>query len=81
MWLASRAGRPAATSLACRQGRPRRRDVAFPHQYLGLAGMGQGETGIGGDRAIKGLDRARVEGQCQIAALNVGVARGGGGSG
>ena len=52
--------------------------VAFPHQDLGLAGMGQGKTGVGGDGAVKGLDRAGVEGQRQIAALNVGVPRGGG---
>ena len=67
--------------LGRRQGRPRRRHVAFPHQHLGLAGMGQGKTGVGGDGAVKGLDRAGVEGQRQIAALNVGVPRGGGGSG
>ena len=40
--------------------------------------MGQGETGIGGDGAVKGLDRAGIEGQRQIAALDVGVPRGGG---
>ena len=43
--------------------------------------MGQGETGVGGDGAVKRLDRAGVEGQRQIAALNVGVPRGGGGGG
>ena len=43
--------------------------------------MGQGKTGVGGDGAVKGLDRAGVEGQRQIAALNVGVPRGGGGGG
>ena len=41
-----------------RQGRPRRRHIRFPHQYLGLAGMGQGETGVGGTGAVKGLDHA-----------------------
>lgn len=67
--------------LGRREGRTRRCDVALAHQYLGLAGMGQGETGVGGDGAVKGLDRARVEGQRQIAALDIGVARGGGGDG
>jgi hypothetical protein len=42
--------------------------------------MGQGETGVGCDGAVKGLDCARIKGQRQIAALNVGVARRGGGS-
>ena len=66
--------------LGLRQGGPRRRHVAFPDQYLSLAGVGHGKTGVGGDGPIKGLDRAGVECQCEIAALNVGVARGGGGS-
>ena len=63
------------------QGRPRRRHVAFPHQYLRLAGMYHGKSRVGCDGAIERLDRARVEGQRQIAALNVGVPRGGGDSG
>ena len=81
MWLASRVGRPTATSLAASQGRARRRHVAFPHQHLRLAGLCHGKPRVGGDGAIKRLDRARVEGQRQIAALNVGVPRGGGDSG
>ena len=73
------------TSLALRQtdsrvlgrpqGHPCCRDVALSHQYLGLTGMGQGKTGVGGDGAVKGLDRAWVKGQRQIAALDVGVTR------
>ena len=43
--------------------------------------MGQGKTGVGGDGAIIGLDRAGIEGQRQIAGLDVGVPRGGGGGG
>jgi hypothetical protein len=39
--------------------------------------VGQGEARIGGDGTVKRLDRAGVEGQRQIAALNIGVARGG----
>jgi len=62
-------------SLGPLKARSRGHDVAFPHQHLRLAGVGQGETGIGGDGALKGLDRAGVERQQQIAALNVGVAR------
>jgi hypothetical protein len=42
--------------------------------------MGQGETGVGYNGALKGLDCARIKGQRQIAAPNVGVARRGGGS-
>src|SRR5271163_2951262 len=57
------------------QGCPRRCHVAFPHQDLGLRGMRQGETGVGCDRAVKGLDRPWVKGQRQFAALDVGVAR------
>src|SRR6266851_9210725 len=64
--------------VLCRlQGHPRRRYLAFAHQYLGLASMGQGETGIGGDGAVKGLDRAGIEGKRKITALNVGVPRSG----
>ena len=37
-------------------------------------------TGVGGDSAVKSLDRARVQGQRQIAALDIGVARRPGGS-
>ena len=55
--------------LGRRQGRPRRRGLAFPHQDLGLAGMGQGETGVGGEGAVEGLDRAGIQGQRQIVAL------------
>ena len=66
--------------LGRRQGRPRCRHVAFPHQYLRLPGMGQGETGVRCDGAVKGLDRAWVKGQRQIAALDVGAARRLGGS-
>ena len=67
--------------LGRREGRSRRRHVAFSHQHLGLAGMGQGKTGVGTNGAIEGLDRPGVESQRQIAALNEGVPRGGGGSG
>ena len=42
--------------------------------------MGQGETGIGCGGAVKGLDRAWLKGQRQIAALDVGDARRLGGS-
>ena len=57
------------------EARPCGHDVAFPHQHLCLAGMGQGEAGIGGDGAVKGLDRAGVERQQKVASLDVGVAR------
>jgi hypothetical protein len=40
------------------------------HQYLSPCGMGQGETGVGCDGAVKGLDCPRIKGQGQIAALN-----------
>ena len=60
-------GQAGGHFLGRRQGRPRRRDIAFPHQHLGLAGMGQGKTGVGGDGAVIGLDRAGVEGQRQLA--------------
>jgi hypothetical protein len=53
--------------------------MMLPHQYLRLPGMGQGETGVGCDGEVKGLDRAWVKGQRQIAALDV-VARRLGGS-
>ena len=55
--------------------------VALPQQDLRLAGMGQGEAGIGGDGAVVGLDRARIEGQRPVAALDIGVPRGGGSRG
>jgi hypothetical protein len=32
--------------------------MMLPHQYLRLPDMGQGETGVGCDGAVKGLDRA-----------------------
>ena len=48
--------------LGRRQGHARRRHVAFPHQYLGLAGLCHGKTRVRGDGAIKHLDRARIEG-------------------
>ena len=74
-------GQSGGHLLGRRQGRPRRRDIAFPHQDLGLAGMSQGETGIGGDGAVIGLDRAGIQGQRQIGRLDIGVPRGGGGGG
>ena len=58
-----------------RQRHPRRRHAAFPQQDLRLASMGEGKTRVGGDGAIEGLDRAGVEGQRQIAALDIGVPR------
>jgi hypothetical protein len=64
--------------LGRRQGRPCRRNVALPHQDLGLAGVGQGKAGVGGDGAVISPGRAGVERQRQIAALDVGVPRGGG---
>jgi hypothetical protein len=42
--------------------------LPLAQQDLGLAGGGQGETGVGGDGAIEGVDRAGVESQRQIAA-------------
>ena len=54
--------------LGCCQVRPGRRDIAFSHQHLGLAGVGQGKTGVGGDGSIIGLGCAGVEGQRQIEA-------------
>jgi hypothetical protein len=64
--------------LGCCQGRPGRRDIALPHQHLGLAGVGQGKTGVGGDGAVIGSRCARVERQPKIATFNVGVPRAGG---
>jgi hypothetical protein len=61
-------------------GCPCRYHITFPHQYLGLCGMRQGESVVGYDSAVKSLDCARIKGQRQIAALYVGVARRGGGS-
>jgi hypothetical protein len=40
--------------------------------------MGQGKTGVGGDGSVIGLGCAGVEGQRQIAALDLGVPRAGG---
>src|SRR5215813_7771512 len=62
IWLASRSETPATNSFAA-QGRARPRDIAFAHQHLGLAGVPQSETGLGGDGAVIGRQRARVEGQ------------------
>jgi hypothetical protein len=77
MWLASRAGRPAATSFAA--SRAIRAAATLPSRIStwAFASMGQGETGIGGDGAVKGLDRAGIEGKRKITALNVGVPRSG----
>ena len=49
-----------ARFLSRRQGCPCRHDIAFPHQDLGLTGMRQGKTGVIGDGAVIGLDRAGV---------------------
>src|SRR5262245_37553768 len=65
--------------LGCRQGCPRRRSLAFAHEDLSLAGMGQGESGVGTEGTVKGLDRAWIESQRQTVALNVGIPSGGGG--
>ena len=39
----------------------------------GPAGMRQRETGVGGDGAIERRDRAGVERQHEVAALEIGV--------
>ena len=67
--------------LGCREGCAGLDGFAFPHQDLRLAGMRKGEAGIGGQSAVKGLDRTRIERQRQIVALPVGVPRGAGGGG
>ena len=64
-----------------RQGRSCRSGVAFTHQDLGLARVRNGESRIGGERAVEGLDRTGIHGERQIEALYIGVPRGGGGSG
>jgi len=37
------------------------RDIALPHQDLCVAGMRQGEVGIGGDGAVIGCGRAGIK--------------------
>jgi hypothetical protein len=79
------------TSLAVRQAvgsilgrgksRPRRCHIALPRQHLRFRGVSQGKMRVGCDGAVKGLDRAGVKGQRQIAALDVCVARRGRGGG
>ena len=61
-----------------RRTRPRRHHVPSPAEHLRLAGGRQPKPGSAATGAVKGLDRAGVERQQQIAGLNVGVARDGG---
>jgi hypothetical protein len=66
----------ARNQFLCRpESRARPRDIAFAHQHLGLAGVRQGETGLGGDGAVIGRQRARVEGQRPLAGVDIGVSR------
>lgn len=57
------------------------RHVAFSHLQLGLAGMGPGQNRGRSQWRDQPPRPRRVEGQRQIAALNVGVPRGDGDSG
>src|SRR5215472_6223520 len=50
----------------------------LPSLALGPCQHEPGKTGVGGDGAVIGPRRARVERQRQIATLSVGVPRGGG---
>jgi hypothetical protein len=63
--------------LRGRQRLPRLRDFAFPHEQLGLAGMGKSEPGIGLNRTVERLDRTRIQREREIVTLHVRVARGG----
>ena len=62
------------------RGARRRRFAAF-EQHMRPRGMGERKTGIRGDGAIEGFERAGVHGQLRLAALRVGVPRGGRGGG
>jgi len=74
-------GRASGDIFGRCQGRSCRSRLAFTHQDLGLAHVRNGESRIGGERAVEGLDRTGIHGERQIEALYIGVARGGGGSG
>src|SRR6516164_9269956 len=45
-------GQTSSCVLGCCQSRPGRRDISFPHQYLGLTSVSQGKTGVGGDGSV-----------------------------
>ena len=71
-------GQAGGQFLGRRQSRAGRRDIAFAHQDLSLAGMGQRETGVMLDGAIIGFDRAGIEDQRQFGGLDIGIPRDGG---
>src|SRR4051794_31611623 len=67
--------------LCRRDGLSRRTDLAFTHQNLGLARMGEGEARVGGECTVERLERAGIYGEQQLVTLDVRIPCGGGGGG
>lgn len=71
MWLVSRSVRPEPTSLATPKAS--RAAATLLCQHLGLRGMGKRKMGVGGDGSVIYFAGAGVEGQRQIASLDIGL--------
>jgi len=69
----------ASQVLRRRKRRLRRRDLAFTHQDLALAGVSKGEARIGGESTVESLFGTGVQRERQLVAFEVSVSCGGGG--
>ena len=58
---------------------PELQSLAASLGISGTARMRKSECGINGEGAVEGLERTGIQSECQIAALDVRVPRGGGG--